>query len=464
MTVPGLKRGQGWGFWLRLALVICCLTGAWLASAAERFPPPEFEPGTYVMPGIQTPVARAAWRDWLDVVVLLGALSLSTYLVLIRRLRKHIFWLMLFSLAYFGFYRQGCVCPIGATQNVTLALCDSHYAVPLTVIVFFLAPLFFTLFFGRTFFAAVCPLGAMQDLVLWRPVKVQPWLEKALGLIPFVYLGLALLFAGMGAAFIICEYDPFVAFFRLGGSLPMLALGAGFLITGMFVGRPYCRFLCPYGAILSLLSRVSRWNVVLTPDDCVRCQICDVACPYGAIAQPAEVPAPAGSPAGRKWLWGVLALVPLLMLAGAWLGGQLSVPLSKTDRQVALAEQVAGEDVGVLHRAGDTNAPAATLSRAEVNARNASKAFRQQGGSAPQLYQAALEIRNRYRQAGYLLGAFVGLVLAVKLLNLARPEPHSIYEPDRASCLACGRCYSYCPKELVRVKKNQKKAVAPAAS
>jgi hypothetical protein len=160
----------------------------------------------------------------------------------------------------------------------------------------------------------------------------------------------------------------------------------------------------------------------------------------------------------------VLALVPLLMLAGAWLGGQLSVPLSKTDRQVALAEQVAGEDVGVLHRAGDTNAPAATLSRAEVNARNASKAFRQQGGSAPQLYQAALEIRNRYRQAGYLLGAFVGLVLAVKLLNLARPEPHSIYEPDRASCLACGRCYSYCPKELVRVKKNQKKAVAPAAS
>ena len=54
-----------------------------------------------------------------------------------------------------------------------------------------------------------------------RPVKVPGWLEHALGLIPYVYLGAAVLFAATGSAFVICQYDPFVSFFRLGGSQRM---------------------------------------------------------------------------------------------------------------------------------------------------------------------------------------------------------------------------------------------------
>ena len=198
-----------------------------IASAFERFPPPQFESG-YQQPVTTTPPARKNIYEYIDVVVLLASLSLSSYLVLKKRSRRAIFVLMVFSLLYFGFWRKGCVCPIGAMQNVFLSIFDTHYVVPFVVAVFFLLPLVFALFFGRTFCAAVCPLGAIQDFVLLKPVTIPMWLENGLRLFAYVYLGMAVLFAVTGSAFLICRYDPFVSFFRLSGNFYMLMLGPAF--------------------------------------------------------------------------------------------------------------------------------------------------------------------------------------------------------------------------------------------
>jgi NosR/NirI family nitrous oxide reductase transcriptional regulator len=186
-----------------------------VTSGLERFPPPEFETD-YARPTTVTPHPRQDVWEWIDAGVLAAALALASYLILRRRSRKSIFVLMLFSLAYFGFFRKGCVCSIGAIQNVALTAMDSTYAIPLAVLAFFTLPLVFTLFLGRTFCGAVCPLGAIQDAVLIHPVKVPRWLESGLRLIAYIYLGAAVLFAALGAAFIICQYDPFVAFWRFG--------------------------------------------------------------------------------------------------------------------------------------------------------------------------------------------------------------------------------------------------------
>ena len=134
--------------------------------------------------------------------------SAGAYLVHTKRRRLYVFLLMLCSLIYFGFYRKGCVCAIGAIQNVSLGFFDASYAIPLSVLAFFLLPLVFTLFFGRVFCGGVCPLGAIQDLFLIKPIPVPFWLRQALSLLAYLYLGAAVLFAAMGSAFIICEYDP----------------------------------------------------------------------------------------------------------------------------------------------------------------------------------------------------------------------------------------------------------------
>jgi polyferredoxin len=406
----------------------------------ERFPPPDFEPGTYTMPTPTKPPARAYYWEFIDMFLLVAVLSLASYFALRLRSRRHLFWLTLFSIFYFGFIRQGCVCPIGSIQNVTLALFNKYYAVPVSVMFFFLMPLVFTLFFGRTFCAAVCPLGAIQDIVVWKPIKIKPWIENALRIIPFVYLGLAVLFAATGSAFLICEYDPFISFYRLGGSVNMLMLGGIFLLVGMFVGRPYCRFFCPYGAILSLLSRISKWNVYLTGEDCVRCQICDVACPYGAIATPTpESQQPEKTPVNIGNVLALTLITVVVVVAGAAGGGKLSVAFSKMNRTVSLAERIAAEESGKFKDQTDET-----------------KAFRQKGGSIDELYSEALKVRDRFAFGGAIFGGFDGLVICLKLMGARFATQRSIYEPDRASCVACGRCYAYCPKEIIRVRNLQK--------
>ncbi len=94
--------------------------------------------------------------------VLVLALELATYFIYRKRSRGWVFALTIGCLAYFGFYRQGCICAIGAIQNVALTIFDHDYALPLTALLFFVLPLVFSLFFGRVFCSGVCPLGRFR--------------------------------------------------------------------------------------------------------------------------------------------------------------------------------------------------------------------------------------------------------------------------------------------------------------
>jgi len=281
------------GLWLPILLGALLFSSALLAQYQK--PPPDFG-DSYSFPTPEHPEPRSTWVRAIDIVMLVSGLGLGAWLILKRRSRNGVVLVSIGAVAYFGFYRKGCICPIGSIQNVTLSLVDPHYVVSLSVIVFFFLPLAAALLFGRVFCGGVCPLGAMQDLVLLRPTKVPERLDRALSWLPYVYLGLAVFFAGWGIQmqtaegevqtvrrFLICEWDPFIGIFRLSGPFHMLAIGAGFVLGGIFVGRPYCRWLCPYGAVLSILSRFSWKNVQITPDKELDCGLCAEACPYGAI-------------------------------------------------------------------------------------------------------------------------------------------------------------------------------------
>ena len=242
----------------------------------------------YVTPEVQRPQPRTATRQLVDVSLLAAALALAAWLALRRRSRVGLLALTAGCVTYFGFYREGCVCPIGSTQNVTVALVDPAYAVPYYVIAIFTLPLLAALLFGRVFCSGVCPLGAIQELMLLRPVQVPRRLDRVLGGFRWVYLALAIGFAVLPAAsrdFVICRFDPFVGFFRFTGAAWLLLVGGLLLVLGMFVGRPYCRWLCPYGALLSVFSRYAWRSFSITPGRELDCGLCKDACPYGAIEQ-----------------------------------------------------------------------------------------------------------------------------------------------------------------------------------
>jgi len=414
-------------------LLGCAAASALVApalSAELLYPTPDFR--EHDIP-VSYPPDSDSW-EWTNVAVLLAALSLASYFALVNRSRRSLFVLAIASLIWFGFAREGCVCSIGATQNVALALFDSSYLIPVTVIAIFVLPLLFTLFFGRTFCASVCPLGAMQELVAVRPLRVPTWIDHSLGLAPYIYLGAAVIYAATDAGFVICRYDPFVAMFRLEGELNMLVFGACVLILGLFIGRPYCRYLCPYGAVLGLLSKVSKWHAKITPDDCIQCRLCEQSCPYGAIRGPTVALAREIRPYARLRLAGLLLLAPVLIAAGAGLGALLGIPIARLDPEVRLADRIRLEDTGKVKDTTD-----------------ASEAFRNTGRSTVKLYQVARDRQGQFTTLGGWLGAWVGLVIGVKLITLSVRRKRMDYEPDQTRCVACGRCYWYCPCEQVRL-------------
>ena len=450
-----------------IVLVLACLAAtSSVAPAQQRVRPPDFRSDYQLPETVMTP-PEGAWQGWVDLAVLAVAIAAAGVLVVRVRIRGWILGLSIGCLLYFGFYRGGCVCPIGAIQNVAMALATDSYAIPLVVIAFFLLPLVSALFFGRSFCAAVCPLGAVQDLVVLKPLEVPNWLEQSLGLLAWVYLGAAVVFAVTESAMIICQYDPFVSIFRLApvgkvlsgfarrdptlnpaalsGRIDTLLLAGVFILIGFFVARPYCRYFCPYGVLLGLLSKVSHWRVTITPNQCVQCRLCEGACPVGAIRLPTNEAHPRQRMRGKGALAAALTALPVLIALGGYAGGLLGASMARAHPTVALADRVRLENAGSVEGVAE-----------------ASDAFRKSGRPVDELYAEAAQIEAKFtshwRPGGvamgmaHLFGAFVGLVIGLKIVGLSIRRRRTDYEPDRAACVACGRCFTHCPVEQARRK------------
>ncbi|MDR0710778.1 MAG: 4Fe-4S binding protein [Prevotellaceae bacterium] len=398
-----------------------------IAAAQNRFPKPDFESGyTYPVFTYYTP-DETFWVA-IDLALLVLLMSLVAWAVIRKKRRAPVMWVSVVSVAYFGFFRSGCVCSVGSIQNIALALADSSYAMPLAVLLFFALPILFTLLFGRVFCAGVCPMGALQELVNVKNFRLPRPVAAALGIVPWIYLSFAVLYAATRSGFIICRFDPFIGIFRLGGDLGMIFFGTALLLAAVFTGRPFCRFLCPYGALLGLFSRVSIWKIKITPS-CISCDLCRSACPLDAIRPPYENKVKESRVLGVKRILTYLIFLPVMALAGALTLHRLSDFFSRANKEVQLYDMVAQNE-----RAPQASPPL----NVEV--------FYAQGGTIDALSLRTENIREKFKIGAALAGACLGIVVGCTLIRLSLKRTRKTYEVDDDACVSCGRCFGYCPQ------------------
>lgn len=190
-------------------------------------------------------------------------------------------------------------CPIGALQN---AIGGAWRHVPFYVLG---SLALFGMLLGRLVCGFLCPFGLVQDLlhkIPTRKLRVPRRVDRVLRALKYVVLfgmvvGLSLLVtteAGVTPPFF-CEFLCPAG--TLGAGIPLLlanedlraAAGLLFdwkvlvlvviLVASVLVPRPFCRYLCPLGALYGLFNKVGFYRMRVDGERCVGCGRCDRACP-----------------------------------------------------------------------------------------------------------------------------------------------------------------------------------------
>ena len=194
---------------------------------------------------------------------------------------------LVFSVAFLGVYKSSLVSIVnvmGAFGGIVPLHIESILFSALVVFT-----LIATVLWGRVYCGRICAFGALTqllDAIMPRrlQIEVPAALEKRASYIKFF-----ILFGAIGAFLLTHEIafyryiEPFWLFSFEASTLLWIGLGV-LLIASLFVRNLYCRFLCPLGAALGLLSKVSvfrikRWS------ECSTCQLCEKKCEWGAIRQ-----------------------------------------------------------------------------------------------------------------------------------------------------------------------------------
>ena len=176
--------------------------------------------------------------------------------------------------------------------------------------------------------------------------------------------------------------------------------------------------------MLRWAARLSAYKVQVPQDRCVTCHLCSEACPVGAIVPPR--PRRYGESkehALRRLRW-LAALTPALVALGLLAGSLLTGPLSRLQPDMVLYNQV---EAG----ARDTDGVYAFL----VN-----------DGDTKGLHERTTHARRRLATACCLFGAFLSLVFVAAVVSATVRRHNEDYEVDAGTCLSCGRCYEWCPR------------------
>ena len=137
---------------------------------------------------------------------------------------------------------------------------------------------------GRAFCGYVCPVGAIQELASrLSPRKIGPKNR----LVPEIVRGIVFVAVLAGALYSVdlMVFTGVNDFFSLSLTAGFLVFAA-LLVLGVFLYRPVCRFLCPFGLIFSILSQVSVFRLHRT-GACIDCHRCEKVCPVGAAGEDA---------------------------------------------------------------------------------------------------------------------------------------------------------------------------------
>lgn len=209
-------------------------------------------------------------------------------LVMVGFLRKSVplkYVTLVFSVVYLGVFRSHLISITNVLSSLAGTFPLRAETLGFSALVVF--GVITTILWGRVYCGRVCAFGALTQLIdavvpKRLQIELPPKLERRAS-----YIKYGILFGAIGYYLATHQnafyryIEPFWMFSFEATTVLWVGLGV-LLVASIFVRNLYCRFLCPLGAALGLVSalspfKIKRWS------ECSTCKLCENVCEWGAI-------------------------------------------------------------------------------------------------------------------------------------------------------------------------------------
>lgn len=185
------------------------------------------------------------------------------------------------------------LCPFGGVVTIYQYATTGTFVQKIHESAFILMVIGFVLaiLFGPVFCGWICPFGSIQEWVgkLGRKIFKRRYnffipakIDRILRYLRYLVLGWVIYMTAASATLVFAAFDPYFALFNfwsselaIGGLVVLLVTLAG----SLFIDRPWCKYACPYGAVLGITNLVRIFRIRRIPGTCKLDRACDIYCP-----------------------------------------------------------------------------------------------------------------------------------------------------------------------------------------
>jgi NAD-dependent dihydropyrimidine dehydrogenase PreA subunit len=186
------------------------------------------------------------------------------------------------------------LCPFGGIESAyTLITTGMNLQrIAASSFILLLGVLVVALIFRRSFCGLICPMGTIQELfarlgkkIFGRRLEIPAAIDRPARYLKYVVLALTVLFTIKAGELVIRPYDPWAAYHHLSSADLLTEFLIGFivlaitLIGSLMYDRFFCKYACPMGAFLGIISKLSVFKIRRNESTCISCKACDKACP-----------------------------------------------------------------------------------------------------------------------------------------------------------------------------------------